>query len=304
VILLPPSAITRSSRQIAGGGDSHRAHRAQIQFERHALIGIDDYAAARQVTGHLLDLGHRRIGFMLGRPEHGATEQRYLGFIDEMRAHEVAVDFDLVQTGNFLFSDGLQCAERMLSVATPPTAIFASNDDMAAAVISMARKFGLDLPAASRLPASTTRRLRPCCGPNSPPCGSRICHGPPCGGSHHPPRAAPQWLAGTDSRHLLKHELIVRSSTVARRQGCAGLVVAASGDDRTQALIECRDRLDQVYNVLAGPANRPSVRRTAAGRTKAPTPASKDNEASSRRPRKPSIRSYSRPSPGRRGGPP
>ncbi len=109
-------------------------------------IGIDDYAAARQVTAHLLNLGHRRIGFILGRPQHGATEQRYLGFIDELRAHEVPVDFDLIQTGNFLFADGLVCAERMLRSASPPTAIFASNDDMAAAVVSMARKFGFDLP--------------------------------------------------------------------------------------------------------------------------------------------------------------
>lgn len=109
-------------------------------------VGIDDYAAARQVTAHLLNLGHRRVGFILGRPEHGATEQRYLGFIDEMRAHQVAVDFELVQTGNFLFADGLVCAERMLRAANPPTAIFASNDDMAAAVVSMARKFGLSLP--------------------------------------------------------------------------------------------------------------------------------------------------------------
>src|ERR1700690_749571 len=110
-------------------------------------IGIDDYAAARQVTAHLASLGHRRIGFILGRPEHGATEQRYLGFVDEMRAQKIPVDSDLVQTGNFTFGDGLICAERMLRAAKPPTAIFASNDDMAAAVVSMARKFGLDLPS-------------------------------------------------------------------------------------------------------------------------------------------------------------
>ncbi len=110
-------------------------------------IGIDDYAAARQVTQHLASLGHRRIGFILGTPEHGATEQRYLGFVDEMRALEIPVDPSLVQTGNFVFGDGLICAERMLRAASPPTAIFASNDDMAAAVVSMARKIGLDLPA-------------------------------------------------------------------------------------------------------------------------------------------------------------
>ena len=38
------------------------------------------------------------------------------------------------------------CAERLLQAATPPTAIFASNDDMAAAVISVAHKLGMELP--------------------------------------------------------------------------------------------------------------------------------------------------------------
>jgi LacI family transcriptional regulator len=109
-------------------------------------ISIDDYAAARQMTAHLLGLGHRRIGFILGRAEHGATEQRYLGFLDEMRVRGVPVDTALVQTGNFLFGDGLLCAERMLKGPHRPTAIFASNDDMAAAVISVARRHGLSLP--------------------------------------------------------------------------------------------------------------------------------------------------------------
>jgi len=110
-------------------------------------VGIDDYAASREVTAHFIKLGHRRIGFILGHPGHGATEQRYLGFVDEMRAHQIPVAPELVQTGNFVFADGLICAERMLRAASPPTAIFASNDDMAAAVISMARKVGLDLPS-------------------------------------------------------------------------------------------------------------------------------------------------------------
>ncbi len=73
------------------------------QLSATPSIGIDDYAAARQITAHLAGLGHRRIGFILGRPEHGATEQRYLGFVDEMRAQQIAVDSHLVQTGNFAF---------------------------------------------------------------------------------------------------------------------------------------------------------------------------------------------------------
>ena len=147
VILLPPL----SDHALV----LNKLHEASIPIVRIApkhnvsttpSIGIDDYAAARQLTAHLVNLGHRRIGFILGRPDHGATEQRYLGFVDEMRAHNIPVDSKLVQTGNFVFADGLICAERMLRSADPPSAIFASNDDMAAAVISMARKFGLDLP--------------------------------------------------------------------------------------------------------------------------------------------------------------
>jgi LacI family transcriptional regulator len=109
-------------------------------------IGIDDYLAARQLTAHLLGLGHRRIGFILGKPGHGATEERYRGFADEMRAHNTPIDASLVETGNFVFTDGVACAQRLLSAQSPPTAIFASNDDMAAAVISVAHKMGLELP--------------------------------------------------------------------------------------------------------------------------------------------------------------
>ena len=161
VILLPPLSDHPSVLK--------KLHDAAIPVVRIApknnlsaapSIGIDDYTAARQLTDHLLNLGHRRVGCMLGRADHGATEQRYLGFIDEMRAHQVPVD-RLVQTGNFIFSDGLVCAERMLRSATPPTAIFACNDDMAAAAVSMARKFGSSLPANCRSPGSTMRRWRP-----------------------------------------------------------------------------------------------------------------------------------------------
>jgi LacI family transcriptional regulator len=110
-------------------------------------IGVDDYAAAREMTRHLVELGHRRIGFILGRPGHGATEARHRGFSDEMRAHGLGIDATLVGTGNFLFADGVACTERMLAAPEPPTAIFASNDDTAAAVISVAHRLGLDLPA-------------------------------------------------------------------------------------------------------------------------------------------------------------
>ena len=53
---------------------------------------------------------------------------------------------ELIKAGNFLFADGLVCAEQILRAPAPPTAIFASNDDTAAAVISVAHRMGLSLP--------------------------------------------------------------------------------------------------------------------------------------------------------------
>jgi LacI family transcriptional regulator len=111
-------------------------------------IRTDDYLASRQLTAHLLELGHRRIGFILGKPGHGATEQRYRGFVDEMQARGASIEAALIETGHFTFATAIACAERMLRNPLPPSAIFASNDDMAAAVISVAHRLGLDLPRA------------------------------------------------------------------------------------------------------------------------------------------------------------
>jgi LacI family transcriptional regulator len=63
-----------------------------------------------------------------------------------MKARGVSIDPLLVQSGNFVFADGLVCAEQMLRGRHPPTAIFASNDDTAAAAISVARRLGMKLP--------------------------------------------------------------------------------------------------------------------------------------------------------------
>lgn len=147
VILLPPlsdDVLIGNTLRDASVPTVRIAPRDRI--EDSPSIGIDDYLAARQLTAHLLSLGHRRIGFILGKPGHGATEERYRGFADEMREQNTPLDASLVETGNFVFTDGVACAQRLLAVSNPPTAIFASNDDMAAAVISVAHKMGLELP--------------------------------------------------------------------------------------------------------------------------------------------------------------
>jgi LacI family transcriptional regulator len=146
-ILLPPLSdhpVVRAALAEAGVPAVHIAPMREPVDS--PSVDTDDRAAARQMTVQLLEHGHRRIGFMLGPPGHRATEQRYLGFADAMHARAVSIDPELVQTGNFEFADGLECARRILGARSRPTAIFASNDDMAAAAACVARQMGLELP--------------------------------------------------------------------------------------------------------------------------------------------------------------
>ena len=109
-------------------------------------VMIDDFEAALEMTRHIIELGHRRIGFIIGNPEQIASERRLSGFYQAMKNAGIAVDSDLVVQGRFTYRSGLAAAEKLLALPERPTAIFASNDDMAAAVVAVAHRNNLDVP--------------------------------------------------------------------------------------------------------------------------------------------------------------
>jgi len=113
---------------------------------QHGVVMIDDYQAAYDMTRHILDLGHRRIGFIIGNPQQSASALRLAGFRDAMSEGDVAVDEALVQQGQFTYRSGLDAAMRMLALPDRPTAIFASNDDMAAGCVAAAHRNDLEVP--------------------------------------------------------------------------------------------------------------------------------------------------------------
>ena len=82
----------------------------------------------------------------MARRDIPVTEQRYLGYTLALRSHGLDVDPQLVDRGEFTFDSGLAAARRLLSRATRPTAVFASNDDMAAGTIMAAHEMGLSIP--------------------------------------------------------------------------------------------------------------------------------------------------------------
>ena len=109
-------------------------------------IVTNDREASRAMTEYLLSLGHERIGFVIGNRTHKAVLSRYEGFVDALRAQGREPDTGLVAQGDNSFASGIDCGRQLLAADPPPTAIFASNDDMAAGVMKVAHEMGLAIP--------------------------------------------------------------------------------------------------------------------------------------------------------------
>lgn len=111
-----------------------------------ASVRIDDYAGARAMARHLLELGHTRIGFIEGDPKHTPAQLRKQAFLDTMAEAGIEVPATHMVVGMFTYRSGLEAARQLLALEPRPTAIFCSNDDMAAAAMAMAHGMGLRIP--------------------------------------------------------------------------------------------------------------------------------------------------------------
>jgi LacI family transcriptional regulator len=111
-----------------------------------SAVRIDDYDGAWTMTRHLLALGHTDIAFIMGDPKHTPAQLRHTAFIDAMAQAGLNVAPERVAQGMFTYRSGLEAARALLTCKTRPTAVFASNDDMAAATIAVAHGLHLDVP--------------------------------------------------------------------------------------------------------------------------------------------------------------
>jgi len=116
----------------------------------HALtssVFMDDAQAADDMTTHLINAGHRRIGFVRGHPNHMASDDRLFGYRRALDRAGISYEPSLVCDGEFDFDSGVRAAQALLALPNRPTAIFASNDDMAAGVLAVAHDRGIPVPA-------------------------------------------------------------------------------------------------------------------------------------------------------------
>lgn len=109
-------------------------------------VSVEDRLAAYDMTRHLIALGHERIGFITGHPNQTASAERLEGYREALKDMGVPVVPELVAPGFFTYRSGIEASARLMDLAVPPTAIFASNDDMAAAAVAVAHRRGLDVP--------------------------------------------------------------------------------------------------------------------------------------------------------------
>lgn len=116
------------------------------QLDLAPCVFIDNREAALAMTRHLTSLGHRRIGFVQGHASYAASAQRYDGYRSGLAEIGVAPDPALVMPGAFDFASGAAAGEALLALDRPPSAIFASNDDMAAGVLAVAHRRGITVP--------------------------------------------------------------------------------------------------------------------------------------------------------------
>ena len=147
-IILPPPLCDSPAiiEMIAASNLPAVAVACGLPDARVSAVSIDDYQAAYVMTSHLIALGHHRIGFVIGHPNQTASQRRLEGFRAAIAEKGVQDDPELITQGLFTYRSGLDAAERLLTLEQRPTAIFASNDDMAAAAVAIAHRMGLDVP--------------------------------------------------------------------------------------------------------------------------------------------------------------
>jgi LacI family transcriptional regulator len=147
VLLMPPISENDAVAKLCSnlGCRYVRMGSAELDTPEH-MVASNDREAVHEATQYLIAQGHRRIGLVAGPHGFRSARERRLGFEDAMRDAGISLPRSMIAEGNYTFESGLIAAERLLDVVPRPTAIFSSNDEMAAGVIHAACQRGLIVP--------------------------------------------------------------------------------------------------------------------------------------------------------------
>jgi len=147
VILLPPLGVDQNVCEAIDRSDCLAVVLGSTSLRSSIPIEIDVFAAAVDLTSHLLALGHRRIGFIGCHRNSLDTELKKNGFSSALARAGIVSEEDLIAADGLGYSAAFEATEKFLELATPPSAILASTDELAIAALTAAHERGLDVPA-------------------------------------------------------------------------------------------------------------------------------------------------------------
>ncbi|UHA60071.1 LacI family transcriptional regulator [Metabacillus litoralis] len=109
-------------------------------------VSIDNISSARKATEHLIQQGHTKIAHITGPINVVLGRDRLRGFQQAMMSHDLEIDSAYIQEGDFSFESGYNQMLKFLALETPPTAVFAFNDEMAMGAIKAVKDSNLLVP--------------------------------------------------------------------------------------------------------------------------------------------------------------
>ena len=139
-ILLTPTVVDVATSQPVVAVDPH------VGGSRLPIVDTENLGGALAATRHLIELGHRRIGFIGGRPDLESARRREQGYRLALEEAGIPVDGSLIANGDFTEAGAEEPARSLLSLAAPPTAIFAANDLTAIQTMRTTTDLGLNVP--------------------------------------------------------------------------------------------------------------------------------------------------------------
>ncbi|GGE19865.1 LacI family transcriptional regulator [Polymorphobacter glacialis] len=148
VVLLPPISENNGLAALCDslGCRYVRMGSADLDDAAH-MVASNDREVVRDAVAYLAGIGHRRIAIITGPQGFRSAFERRQGYEEALSAAGIAPNPGYAAEGNYRFESGLAAARMLLAQAPRPTAIFASNDEMAAGTLHAARMIGLDVPA-------------------------------------------------------------------------------------------------------------------------------------------------------------
>ncbi|MEY4239052.1 MAG: hypothetical protein RL339_1653 [Pseudomonadota bacterium] len=145
IILTPPHSDNPQIVNFLGEQNIPFARIGSVQTGAGIPVSMDDEGSARQATEYLIARGHRRIGFISGSSDYALSGWRIDGWRAAM-AHAGLPADGLLAAGDFSYASGEAAARQLLERPDRPSAIIASNDQMALATLEVARSLGIAVP--------------------------------------------------------------------------------------------------------------------------------------------------------------